>query len=165
MAATSMTLDAPLVPTTLLRRVQPGGWSSGLGNLLRNELRPWLSTRFGVIQVAVWLVIINGFLALPLWIAPLLDQSGRRQVQKPGGPYALGMLLFFQIAVQIGGMGVAVLAMGAIVGEKQSGTAAWILSKPTSRVAFVLSKFMALAAGTTAVIVALQSVVAFVHIG
>ena len=50
-------------------------------------------------------------------------------------------------------------------GEKQSGTAAWVLSKPTSRLAFVLSRFIALAAGSTAIIVALQSVVAFVHIG
>ena len=36
-------------------------------------------------------------------------------------------------------------AQGAIVGEKQLGTAAWILSKPVSRSAFVLAKFLAYA--------------------
>ena len=35
-------------------------------------------------------------------------------------------------------------AQGAIVGEKEAGTAAWILSKPVSRASFVLSKAAAL---------------------
>ena len=165
MVANAITLNARAESATPLRRVQPGGWRSGLGNLLRNELRPWISTRFGLIQVAIWLVVINGFLALPLWIAPLLDHSERADIEQHGGPYELGILLFFQLATYIAGIGVAVLAMGAIVGEKQSGTAAWVLSKPTSRMAFVVSKLIGLAAGAIAIAVALQSAVAFVHIG
>ncbi len=38
------------------------------------------------------------------------------------------------------------VSQGAIVGERNSGTAAWVLTKPTSRQAFVLTKFVAITA-------------------
>lgn len=165
MATNTITLHSPSITQTHLRTVQPSGWTSGLGNLLRHELRPWWSTRFGLIQAAVWLFAINGFLALPLWIAPLFEDKGVVVDMESGGPFQLGMRLFFVLAVQIGGLGTAILSMGAIVGEKQSGTAAWVLSKPASRTSFVLAKLLALAAGTFGMVVTLQSAVAYVHIG
>ena len=45
------------------------------------------------------------------------------------------------------------------MGERQLGTAAWILSKPVSRAAFVLAKLLSLAAGTVATITLLQGAV------
>jgi ABC-2 type transport system permease protein len=47
------------------------------------------------------------------------------------------------------------------VREKQTGTAAWILSNPVSRAAFVLSKLIAHAVGILAIIVVLQGLVAY----
>jgi ABC-2 type transport system permease protein len=146
--------------------MQPAGWASGLGNLLRNELRPWMSTRFGLIQAAVWLFVVNGFLALPLWIAPMIDPTEKNiQVSAGGNPADLGVMVFFNVGAQFAALGAAILAMGALVGEKQSGTAAWVLSKPASRAAFILAKLLALVAGSAVIVVGLQAAVAYVQIG
>jgi ABC-2 type transport system permease protein len=53
------------------------------------------------------------------------------------------------------GIGAVIIMQGAIIGERQSGTAAWVLSKPLARPAFVLSKLLANAFGmlTTAIVV------------
>src|SRR6185503_8108480 len=97
-AANTASLSARTATPAALRPMQPAGWASGLGNLLRNELRPWMSTRFGLIQAAVWLFVVNGFLALPLWIAPLIDPSEKNiQVSAGGSPAALGVMVFFNV--------------------------------------------------------------------
>jgi ABC-2 type transport system permease protein len=64
-------------------------------------------------------------------------------------------------------LGVVSTIQGAIVGEKQLGTAAWIMSKPASRSAFVLAKlaahagaFLVLAVALPALVFCLESVVA-----
>jgi ABC-2 type transport system permease protein len=163
-AETSVVLSHPAM-SIALRPVTPHGWTSGLGNLLRHELRPWLGTRFGPIQAVIWLVALNGLMAVPLWIAPLLDPRERSQMQTEGSAFELGLMLFFRLGVQICGVGAAILAMSALVGEKQSGTAAWVLSKPASRVAFVLAKLVALSVGSLIAMVGLQSAIAYVHIG
>jgi ABC-2 type transport system permease protein len=41
-----------------------------------------------------------------------------------------------------------IIAQDAIVGERESGTASWVLSKPVSRAAFVLSKLVPTAIGS-----------------
>jgi ABC-2 type transport system permease protein len=61
-------------------------------------------------------------------------------------------------------IGVCILMQGSIVGEKQSGTAAWILSKPVSRSAFVLAKLVANTAGIAAAIVLAQGLIAYLII-
>jgi ABC-2 type transport system permease protein len=165
-AANTVSLSAHPASSTGLRSIQPAGWASGLGNLLRNELRPWVSTRFGLIQAAVWLIVVNGFLALPLWVAPLLDPTQKNiQVRADSNPDDLGPMVFFMIAAQFGALGAAILAMGTLVGEKQSGSAAWVLSKPVSRPAFILAKLVALAAGCAVIVVGLQAAVAYFQIG
>lgn len=58
-------------------------------------------------------------------------------------------------------VGAIVLAQGAVPDEIQSGTAAWVLSKPVSRTAFILAKLVALAAGVFTSLVGLQSLVAY----
>jgi len=51
-----------------------------------------------------------------------------------------------------------------VIGEKQGGTAAWILSKPVSRSSFILSKLAADAVGVMLFIVAIPSVVGYIEI-
>jgi ABC-2 type transport system permease protein len=58
-------------------------------------------------------------------------------------------------------VGVAIALMGAIVEEKRSGTAAWVLSKPVSRTAFVLAKLLGNGAGILVCIVAAQGVLGY----
>jgi ABC-2 type transport system permease protein len=165
MAAESSVVLAQSATSTSLRPIAASGWTSGFGNLLRHELRPWLRTRFGLLQAGIWLLALNGFMAVPLWLAPLFDPRERTDLQAEGGALTLGLLLFFRLGVQVCGVGAAILAMSALVGDKQSGTAAWVLSKPASRAAFVLAKYVALSVGSLLTMVGLQSAIAYVHIG
>jgi ABC-2 type transport system permease protein len=166
MAAESSVMLSRPATSMALHPIAAQGWTSGLGNLLGHELRPWFATRFGLIQAAVWFAALNGFMALPLWIAPILDPNEQAAMQAAeGGPLTLGLMLFFRLGVQICGVGAAVLAMSALVGEEQSGTAAWVLSKPVAREAFVLAKLLALSIGGLVTMIALQSAIAYVHIG
>jgi ABC-2 type transport system permease protein len=54
---------------------------------------------------------------------------------------------FLAVGVGAIGIGTVVTVQGAIVGEKQLGTAAWVMSKPASRSAFILAKTLAYAIG------------------
>jgi len=59
---------------------------------------------------------------------------------------------------------VAILMQEAIVGEKKSGTAAWVMSKPVSRPAFVLSKLVPNAVGIIVTMLAIPSTVFLVQL-
>jgi ABC-2 type transport system permease protein len=138
--------------------IHESGWSSGLGNFLGKELRAWWATRFWLVQAAVWLAVVNGILIMVLWVAPATDPN----MQLPeGGLLVLGLQVFFTFATTAAAMGAAILGMGTIIGEKQSGTAAWVLSKPLSRSAFVIAKLIALTLGVLVIAVALQGAIAF----
>jgi ABC-2 type transport system permease protein len=52
----------------------------------------------------------------------------------------------------------------AIIGERQSGTAAWVLSKPVSRPAFILSKMAASTIGILVTGVVFQGVIAYIQL-
>jgi len=141
-----------------LRLVQPRGWTSGLGNFLSKELRAWWGTRFWLVQAAVWLTIVNGILVIVLWVGPATDADMK---SPEGGLMAMGLQVFFAFAAQAAAMGAAILGMGTVIGEKQSGSAAWVLSKPLSRTAFVTAKLIALTVGVLSIAIVLQGVVAF----
>jgi ABC-2 type transport system permease protein len=104
----------------------------------------WWGTRFWLIQAAVWLAIVNGILVIVVWVGPATDADMKLP---EGGVMAMGLPVFFALAAQAAAMGAAILGMGAIIGEKQAGSAAWVLSKPLSRSAFVTAKLIALTVG------------------
>jgi ABC-2 type transport system permease protein len=121
-----------------LQPVTGQGWRRGFGNLLRNELRQWWGTRKWLVHLLLWLVVLNGFILL----------IGLTDGQDPNNPVALYDTLiqvFFQVGSLATAIGVITTAQGAIVREKQLGTAAWVLSKPVARSAFVLAKSVAYA--------------------
>lgn len=70
-------------------------------------------------------------------------------------------LTFFGIFAPIG---VMILTQGAIVGEKESGTAAWILSKPVSRSAFILAKLIGNGFAFLIIMVIGQGAIAFIQV-
>jgi ABC-2 type transport system permease protein len=121
--------------------------------MLRKELAAWWSTRRWWVQSLVWFAILNGMVVLLLWIIPAAD---------PGDPppgeevFAVFMNMF-----AISAIGAMVLTQGAIVGEKSSGTAAWVMSNPISRSAFIFSKLVANAIGILVLIVLLQGSIAY----
>jgi ABC-2 type transport system permease protein len=58
-------------------------------------------------------------------------------------------------------MGAIVLAQSRIIGDKQAGTATWLLSKPLSRSAFLLSKLLADGVGMLLTMIGVPGLVAY----
>ena len=122
------------------------GWLSGLSVLLRHETQAFWGTRTCWVQLGAWTFLIQGL---------LLNALARAHHGAPGTEFvSVGMGTF-------GALGVIVITHNAIVGEKQSGTAAWIMSKPVSRSAFILAKFLGTLTGTLAVVVAVEGTAAY----
>jgi ABC-2 type transport system permease protein len=57
------------------------------------------------------------------------------------------------------GIGVVLTIQGAVVGEKELGTAAWVMSKPVSRTSFVLAKLIGHSVGFFVTAVLIPSIV------
>jgi ABC-2 type transport system permease protein len=97
----------------------------------------------------VWIAVLDGLLLLPLVF--LRETLALESL----GPLASAYDMFFNLGALAVPIGAVILAHGTIIGERQSGTVAWVLTKPVSHAAFVLAKFTGLALGllTTAVLV------------
>jgi ABC-2 type transport system permease protein len=128
-------------------------WLAGFGNMLGKELGEWFRTRRWLWQLLIWLIIINGVTALTLWFFPMLGGEGTLP------PEVQGLYMYFSIVAMTGTIGVIILAQDEIIQEKQSGTAAWILSKPAARPAFILTKLLSNLFGALVFIIALPGLV------
>lgn len=126
------------------------GWTGGLGNMLRGQLGRWFGTRTWWTQALIWILVINGLLMT------ILTQDSSVGIPEIATLFVLFAGMFPSIAVVIA-------AQDAIVGEKEKGTAAWVLSKPVSRTAFVLSKVIGYALGILVSLVLIPSVLAFLE--
>ena len=140
----------------VLKPVTERGWRSGLANLFRKEAYTWLRTRYGLIHLVLWIVIINGLMAIIISTMGEDLETGETVVSASIDPF-VGVTAWFT------SIGVVIVAMGAIVGEKRSGTAAWILSAPVSRPAFLLSKLVVIGIGSVATMVVIPGLLAFLE--
>jgi ABC-2 type transport system permease protein len=130
------------------------GWRSGLGNLIRKELRQWWGTRLWWLQLVTWVVILNGI------TAGVLADAGA-----PAARLEEAVQTFLLVGAFAIGVGAVLTAQGAVVAEKELGTAAWVMSKPASRPAFVLAKLGALGAGFLVTAILVPSVVFVAEVG
>jgi len=153
-----------MASNSIFQVVNERGWRAGLSNLVRKENRDWWGTRTWLLQSLIWLVILNG-----LTLGVILITSDPTQLAS-ADPATAKLLVdkttipldkFFQIAGIAMSLGIVVLAQDEIIGEKRSGTAAWILSKPVSRSAFVLSKLLGNLPGIVVIQVLLQGAVCY----
>lgn len=140
----------------LLRPLQDVGWKMGLRNLLSKEMGSWWMTTRWLKQSILWTVVLNGFMALVVWVMPRIapDQMGDDLVLE-------GLRVFMQIGGLVTALGAIISVQGAILDEKLSGTAAWILSKPVSRSAYVVSKILANSLGVLVTAVIVPGLVAY----
>ena len=149
-----------------LQLVNEHGWRSGFANMLRKENdRWWGKGRQWQVHGLVWLLLINGLLAVNLWVIPIIMATNPEVAAELSGeidPPAVTFMTYMKI---IPVFGVIIIAQSAIVGEKQSGTAEWIFSNPVSRPAFILSKLIAICIGVFVTVVVLQGAVAYVPLG
>jgi ABC-2 type transport system permease protein len=145
-----------------------GRWQ-GMSNLLRSENRLWWRTSRWWVQTLIWLAIGNGILFLVIGVAPNMENPpGQTSNAQAGGSQlpleVLGLSVFLKIAGIATAIGVAVLAQDTLIGEKQSGTAAWVLSKPVSRSAFILSKVISNSLAILITMVIVQGGIAYLII-
>jgi ABC-2 type transport system permease protein len=138
--------EALLIP----RRAR--GWRMGLSSMLSKELASWWRTRRGWVQCLVALVVLNGILEV--------DIRGNR------GPNAIenAVMAFLVTAALCVPFAAVSLAQDSILGEKHLGTAAWVLSKPLRRPAYMLAKLIPNGLGLFVAWAALPGVVAYLQL-
>ena len=117
-----------------LQLVNEKGWRRGLGNLLQGEYSAWFKSSRWWRHLLMWFSIINVMMGI------MIVASAKAAKEGGGGPPVLFMYGIF------GGMfvafGVMIIMQRVLVREKQHGTAAWVLSKPVTRTAFVVSRLV-----------------------
>jgi ABC-2 type transport system permease protein len=118
-----------MIKNDIFTLVNGATWQRGFKNLLDSELTRWWKTKMWWIQCLIWIILSILMLGFG-WKA---DQFSMRYLQNQ----FTTIVYFFQLPVVVS------LMQNVLIGERKSGTAAWILSKPTSRPAFVLSKLFA----------------------
>ncbi|HEX9092259.1 MAG TPA: hypothetical protein VF831_12260, partial [Anaerolineales bacterium] len=114
--------------------VKEKGWRRGLGNLLQGEYSAWFKSSKWWKHLIMWFAIINLMMVIMIIASAKAAKSGEDV------PQVLFMYGIF------GGMfvafGVMVIMQRVLIGEKHAGTAAWVLSKPVTRTAFVTSRLV-----------------------
>jgi ABC-2 type transport system permease protein len=164
--------------TKNLKPIENLGWTAGLRNMLNKENKKWWNWKSIAVQLIIWTAIINSMVALGVFALPhMITDDVKAQVNatgdaesmqaldfSPTGILKMGMSMFFQIAgiaLLIGGV---IIAHDAILKERESGTAAWLLSKPISRKSFVLAKLIANVVGLLVIVIAVQAIITYVQV-
>lgn len=132
-----------------LEPITAKGRSGGFNNLLHKELSQWWGTSMWWIQLIIWVLILNVVSTIVALTEPLAPAELLQEV----------VFTFLPIAVGAVAMGTVITTQGVIVGEKQLGTAAWVMSKPASRAAFVLTKAIAYVIGFWTVALAVPAII------
>jgi len=125
------------------------GWRMGFANMLAKENVAWWRTRRWWTQCLVALFFLNFLMALNLLTIGSISN-------------AVNSFLF--IAGVVAPVAALIMGQDAIQGERLSGTAAWVLSKPLRRPAFILAKLTAHAVGLLATWVVLPGAVAYLEL-
>jgi len=134
---------------SMMQLEQGVGWSRGLRNLLRVEFADWFDSSRWWTQILIWTAVIDGLVLVAALTTPEAEKAEAS---------LMAINLFFALIVPIA---VIVMMMGAVVEEKQTGTAAWVLSKPASRQSFILAKLIANTVGVVVTMVAVQALLAY----
>lgn len=124
-----------------LERVTGQSWTRGLAPLLRRENRKWWASRRWFMQLILWAVLLDGLLIVALYVLPTVVAADGATLSREESLEA-GRQMFFGLGVLALSIGAIVLLQDAIIEEKASGTAEWVLSKPASRTAFVVAKLL-----------------------
>lgn len=118
----------------------------GFSNLIRRENQKWWTMQHMLSRTALWVVLLDGLLALSLFVFPTLtDPEGRPLFED--NPLQMSSEMFMGIAAIALAIGIIVAMQDTIIEEIQMGTAAWVLSKPVSRTAFIAAKLVASVVG------------------
>ena len=112
-----------------------GGPLSGFRNLVSKENGEWVAGPSLLAHGVIWMLIVALISAAVDFIRGEMEPG-----YTPKDINDAGALMFFVLGSVASVIAVVAKAQGTIIGERQLGTAAWVLSKPASRRAFVLAK-------------------------
>ena len=112
-----------------------GGPPSGFRNLVARENGEWTAGPFLLAHAVIWILVVAVVSAVIAFVRGQMEPG-----YTPKDVNDAGALMFFVLGSVASVIAVVARTQGAIIGEKQLGTAAWVLSKPASRRAFVLAK-------------------------
>lgn len=150
--------DSQRIAARDLIPVPDRGWLNGFSNLFRKELVSWWGPRFWWMNLIRWTIFTNGLFAL---VALAIRSEPLEAGQTLASTVAM---IFFGFCSVVIGILVIVRSQGSVIGERQAGTAAWVLSKPVSRQAFIVSKLAANAAGIGSFL-AVEGIIAYWNVG
>lgn len=124
-------------------------------NLLRLEADRWWGTNNWLVQLIAWVVIINSMFLLVLMqgVESLVTSPAYASALEPFAKYSsdlyvqaklsIGLAAFTEIAVMVVPVGVIITMQNSLVGERDSGTLAWLISQPINRSTVVVAKILA----------------------
>jgi ABC-2 type transport system permease protein len=155
-----------MAANTELMRVQAWRPLRGFATLLHKENRAWWGTRRWWTNALLWSGGLGGLVALMLWVLPsMAELAGDASVAAAGEPLAfaleMGRSAFFELGTVALAIGVIVLLQDAIVDEKQSGVAEWLLAKPVARRSYILAKLIVAALAVLVLLIALPALAAY----
>ncbi len=133
------------------------GWLRGLSNLIQGEFSSWFKSSKWWKHLIMWFSIVN------LMMLIMVIASKEAPAEGAEGPPVLFMYGIF------GGMfvafGVMIIMQRVIIGEKRSGTASWVLSKPVTPAAFVVSRLVVNSIGILLTSVVIPGVILYITLG
>ncbi len=149
-----------------LQKVNEWRGLRGFSNLFHKESGAWWGTRRWWTNALLWTTLLCGLTAIMLF-APNeeANQATPAEITQAGGLSAyivsLGLSVFFEFGGPMLAIGIVILSQDMIIGEKQSGVAEWLLSKPVTRHTFILAKIAANAPTVLALLVGLPSALVY----
>ena len=156
-----------MTSNTQLIRVEEWRPLRGFTTLLQKENRAWWGTRLWLANALLWTSVLGGLVAVMLYLLPpVAELTSDPEVAAAGGPLAFGLQMgrnvFFEMGSMVLAIGVIVLMQDAILGEKQSGVAEWLLAKPVARRSYILAKLAAALLAVLALLIALPALATYV---
>ncbi len=124
--------------------VEEHGWRMGLSNMVRKEFTAWFGSSAWWKQALIWSVVLS-----------FIVVSGA--VAEPD----FGLIMFVLMGSIFMTIATIIASQEFILEEKRTGSAAWVLSKPLSRTAFIVAKLFPNALNLIVSLVFIPGVVVF----
>lgn len=118
---------------------------TGIDNQIRREMARWGSGGRWRRRLLLWVLILVGLLGVMLWVLPgaMAEQDAALQLDIPA---TAGQ--FVELAAVVVVIGATISTQGVLLDDRRSGVMEWVLSKPLSRSALVIAKYIGQLAGT-----------------